>query len=110
MFLIRCICYWKCVYYATLTSYPGPMQEPQLALEVDSTAPIWVSVHTTSHRLESMTASVVRVFILHHSGGKSTTFLRGNFSNFTESFQVRQQISNILALALFTLTIRVALL
>lgn len=45
----------------------------------DSTAPIWVTAHTTSHHRESMTASVVRLFALHYIGWNKT-LLGGDFN------------------------------
>lgn len=45
----------------------------------DSTAPIWVTAHTTSHHRESMTASVVRLFALHYIGWNKT-LLGGGFN------------------------------
>lgn len=38
-------------------------QAPQPVLVVDSTAPTWVSAHTTSHRRESTMASVIAAML-----------------------------------------------
>lgn len=38
-------------------------QAPQPVLVADSTAPIWVSAHTTSHHRESMTASAIAAML-----------------------------------------------
>lgn len=48
----------------TATVKMAPMsQAPQPAPEADSTAPIWVSAHTTSHRRESTMASVIAAML-----------------------------------------------